>query len=160
MTGDVKMDDGLNIGKLISFISRQNHRYIARRLEGLGLGSGQHPYLMTLYRKDGVNQDELSRHVGLDKATTTRAVRKLVEGGYVLQEPDPSDGRSYLIRLTDKGNEIKPIVKGTLRDLVVELSSGLSEEEVEALHGLLLKVAKNSSRITGHEMCSPSFGGK
>ena len=154
------MDDGPNIGKLISFISRQNHSYIARRLEDLGIGSGQHPYLMTLYRKDGINQDELSRLVGLDKATTTRAIRKLVEGGYVVQERDPSDGRSYLIHLTDKGNEIKPIVRGTLRALVSELSQDLSDEEIEALHGLLLKVARNSSRITGHEMCSPSFGGK
>ncbi len=154
------MDDRPNIGKLISFISRQNHSYIARRLEDLGIGSGQHQYLMTLYRKDGINQDELSRLVGLDKATTTRAVRKLVEGGYVVQEHDPFDGRSYLIHLTDKGNEIKPIVRGTLQDLVSELSQDLSDEEVEALHGLLLKVAKNSSRITGHEMCSPSFGGK
>ncbi len=154
------MDDGHNIGKLISFISRQNHRYIARRLEELGIGSGQHQYLMTLYRKDGINQDELSRLVGLDKATTTRAVRKLVEGGYVAQERDPSDGRSYLIRLTDKGDEIKPIIKGTLGDLVAELSSGLSNEEIETLDTLLLKVAGNSSRITGHEICFGSNGGR
>ncbi len=154
------MGDGQNIGKLISFISRQNHWYIARRLEDLGIGSGQHPYLMTLYRKDGINQDELSRLVGLDKATTTRAVRKLVEGGYVVREQDPSDRRSYLVHLTNKGNEIKPMVRGTLKDLVSELSQGLSDEEVKILHGLLLKVAKNSSRATGHEMCFSPAGGK
>ncbi len=160
MDRDTAGGEAPNIGKLISFISRQNHSYIARNLEDLGIGSGQHPYLMTLYRRDGINQDELSRLVGLDKATTTRAVRKLVEGGYVLREQDPSDRRSYLIHLTDKGLDIKPIVKGTLQDLVSKLSQGLSDNEVETLHGLLLKVAKNSSRITGHEMCSPSFGGK
>ncbi len=38
--------------------------------------------------------------------TLTRTVRPLAEAGLMGKEPDPSDGRSWLVRITDEGSAV------------------------------------------------------
>ena len=85
--------------------------YIGKKIEPYGIGSGQFPFLMRLYREDGINQESLSDYLKIDKGTTARAIQKLVDEGYVFRQRDEKDKRSYRVFLTEKGKKLEPDMK-------------------------------------------------
>ncbi|MEW2118068.1 MarR family transcriptional regulator [Streptomyces sp. NPDC005474] len=46
---------------------------------------------------------ELAAYIGVGKATMSRQLRALEDLGLVAREPDPADGRAWLVHLTDEG---------------------------------------------------------
>ncbi|MDG6218338.1 MAG: MarR family transcriptional regulator, partial [Candidatus Thermoplasmatota archaeon] len=66
-----------SVGRYISCIHRNFHKYLQEHLQQYDLGSGHFQFLMMLYQKDGVNQETLAIQLNLDKATSARAIKKL-----------------------------------------------------------------------------------
>ncbi|MEV6613430.1 MarR family transcriptional regulator [Streptomyces sp. NPDC051051] len=46
---------------------------------------------------------ELAAYIGVGKATMSRQLRALEQLGLVAREPDPADGRAWLVALTEEG---------------------------------------------------------
>ena len=92
-----------SIGKWISTLHRQIQIHINKDLEDYKIGIGQIQVLMVLYKNDGINQESISKILHLDKATIGRAVKKLMEHGYVRRDKDPNDKRAYILHITKKG---------------------------------------------------------
>ena len=86
----------------------------------------------------------MSEVLSIDKTTTARAIKTLVELGYVSRSPDPTDGRIYRLSLTAKAKAIIPLIKESLRTLSEVLSSGFSEDERQLVLGLLKRMADNA----------------
>ncbi|SCZ08393.1 MarR family winged helix-turn-helix transcriptional regulator [Alkaliphilus peptidifermentans] len=137
------MENHVNIGKYISYIYRTSQGYISRELEEFGVGSGQYTILLTLYKKDGINQEELSNIVKVDKATIGRAIQKLTDGGFVIRKRNPLDQRSYCVYLTDKGWELQPMIYKTLSNWMETLLKDFSDEEINKAQELLKKMFQN-----------------
>lgn len=135
------MNEYENIGKYISYIYRMAQCFINEKLEPYHIGSGQYIFLLVLFREDGINQEILSEIVKVDKATTGRAIKRLIEEEYVYRLRDPEDKRSYQIFLTDKGRLLRPI----LMDILKEWNSLLLQDQEEKKQAveLLEKMAKN-----------------
>ncbi|WP_269849843.1 helix-turn-helix domain-containing protein [Methanosarcina horonobensis] len=55
-----------------------NRSLLGKKIEPYGIGSGQFPFLMRLYREDGINQESLSDYLKIDKGTTARLYRNLL----------------------------------------------------------------------------------
>ena len=90
------------IAKYISLIYRKGNCFINREVSKFGIGSGQIMFLMQLYNKDGISQEELSENLNIDKATTCRAIKKLEEQGLLTRVKDEKDKRAYKLYLTIK----------------------------------------------------------
>lgn len=135
------MNEYENIGKYISYIYRMAQCFINKKLEPYHIGSGQYTFLLVLFREDGISQEVLSEMVKVDKATTGRAIKRLVEEEYVYRLRDPEDKRSYQIFLTDKGHLLKPI----LMDILKEWNHLLLQDQEEKKQAveLLGKMARN-----------------
>ena len=71
------------IGKYLSIINRKGNVFITKEISKFGIGSGQVMFLMELYKKDGISQEELSEGLNIDKATTCRAIKKLEEAEFM-----------------------------------------------------------------------------
>ncbi|HEY3363207.1 MAG TPA: MarR family transcriptional regulator [Methanosarcina sp.] len=99
------------IGKAISYLYRYEQIYIGKKIEPYGIGRGQFPFLMRLYHEDGINQESLSNYLKIDKGNTARAIKKLVDDGYVFRQKNEEDKRSYRIFLTEKGKKLEPELK-------------------------------------------------
>lgn len=135
-----------SIGKYISILYRQAQSYITHHLKSYNIGSGQYIFLLALYRHDGINQEELSQELLIDKATTARALSKLEKAGYVTRSRDPEDKRAYRIFLTDRAWEVKPVICRTVQAWSSLLGADLSEEE--KIHiGVILKKMVNNTRL-------------
>jgi len=133
------------IGKWVSLLHRHAHMYLAKELEPYGIGTGQFLFLISLFHRDGILQEELASYLKIDKGTTARAINKLVSAGYVIKEPNKNDLRSNYIFLTEKGKSFKPTIQAILDNWNVIISNGLTEEQVDLANQLLQKIATNAA---------------
>lgn len=136
-----------SIGRWISILYRYRLNYLGKRLEPYNIGSGQHLFLMVLSKNDGINQEELSSYLKIDKATTAKAIKKLEEEGYVIRRIDDIDKRAYRVFLTDKGRDVIPIIDEAVKDWEEFITEGFSEKERISVGALLGKMAQNACRI-------------
>ncbi|MFC9428598.1 MarR family winged helix-turn-helix transcriptional regulator [Streptomyces sp. NPDC056987] len=80
---------------------------------------------------------DLAGYFGVGKATMSRQLRALEELGLVSREPDPADGRAWLIRITDEGRSRFLRVRGARRERYVRKLAGWDRAEIAELARLL-----------------------
>lgn len=128
-----------NIAKYISEIQRMGNIFFLKELSYLGLGYGQFNFLMELYKKDGVRQEDLSLNLKIDKGTTARAVKKLELEEFIVRVHDESDRRAYRIYLTEKAMKHKEDIYKVAKSWEENLTQKLTFEEKEIMLNLLKK---------------------
>lgn len=138
--------DNKSIGKYISILYRYQQGFMAKELKEYNLGTGQYIFLLTLLKKDGISQEELSKSSYIDKGTTARAIAKLEQEGYVLRKKDEEDKRTNRIYLTEKALEFEPVLFEILRKWVGILSSDLSKEEEAVAIKLLENMGESAAK--------------
>jgi DNA-binding MarR family transcriptional regulator len=117
---------------------------MSKQLESYKIGSGQYIFLIALYKKDGISQEEISNYLKIDKATTAKSIRRLEKEGYVKRDIDSKDKRAYKVYLTQKAFDIKLIICNVLKKWSAVLSEGLSENEKGVVLDLLSRMSKNA----------------
>lgn len=117
--------------------------YFAGRLAPFGLGAGQYPLLSLLYAKEGLNQEEMAAYLGVDKAAVAKAVRKLLEEGYVERRGDAGDARMRRAWLTAKAKRARARMLAVEDDWQALLLGGFTGEEAETLDALITKASAN-----------------
>ncbi|MBE6054371.1 MAG: MarR family transcriptional regulator [Clostridium sartagoforme] len=128
-----------NIARYISEIQRMGNTFFLKELSCLGLGYGQFNFLMELYKKDGVRQEDLSMNLRIDKGTTARAVKKLEEEGFIIRIHDHKDKRAYRLFLTEKAIEHRNDIFKVAKSWEENLTKNLTIEEKETILNLLKK---------------------
>ena len=128
----------------ISVTYRCAMRYRERELADTGLAGCQTPYLMTLYRHEGLTQEELARDLNVNKSSVTRQLASLEKQGYIRREPDPADRRSLLVYPTEKANALRDRMRRVLRDWSDYLTADFTDEERETLSRLMGRVAERA----------------
>ena len=73
---------------------------------------------------------DLNKRYGTDLAFLSRMVKRLVERGFISREPNPEDGRSAILTLTDKGTEQIPALKARARGFFQTTFGFLSDLQV------------------------------
>jgi len=129
------------LGRLVSLIHRQNQKFLAKELKPYNLGNGgQYAFLKKIIVEPGINQDELTTALKFDKATTARAVKQLVEAGYIEKKTDKKDRRSNNLYPTAKALNIYPSIQAVLEKLNQEITKKFTKEEEAQLIYLLQKI--------------------
>ncbi|WP_228447353.1 MarR family winged helix-turn-helix transcriptional regulator [Streptomyces paludis] len=80
---------------------------------------------------------ELAGYFGVGKATMSRQLRALEQLGLLTREPDPADGRAWLVRITDEGRARFRRVRDARRELYVQRLADWDRAEVAELARLL-----------------------
>ena len=85
---------------------------------------------------------ELNRHVLLSQPALSRLVDRLAERGFVQRRPDPVDGRSVLLSLTEAGRDVqRQIGRRHARGVARAMTAGLDPAELKQLETICLKLA-------------------
>ena len=130
--------------RLINIISRSQALYRADRLKGESLLPWHYNYVMPVCFHPGLSQEQLARHVCVDKYNVTRHLAKLEEQGYVERRPSETDKRVTLVYPTPRMEELLPTVRQINRDWSDYILEGFSEEEIAQLEEALLKIARRA----------------
>lgn len=82
----------------------------------------------------------IADRIGYDKMTTSRILRGLEKKGFIKRRPSETDRRETLIRCTQAGERIVPIVAAQLPVVEARVMEPLSRAESEQLLALLEKL--------------------
>ena len=107
-------------------------------LKPLSLTYTQYIVFMVLWEKEEVNVGQLGSILHLDAGTLTPLLKHLEKDGYITRERSKKDERVTVIKITDKGNDLKEKCK----DIPLNLASQdakLTVEEAKQLYQLLYK---------------------
>jgi|SRR6267378_7057729 len=104
-----------------------------RRLRPAGLSMTQLRSLGFVNANPGASASDLSDHLGLTLAATSRLVSSLVRRGLVRQRTDPRDRRRMMLRLTPRGHgHLRTAFVGT-RAHFARLFSGIPSQDRGAI---------------------------
>lgn len=112
------------------------------KTEGINITPEQWVLLLKL-EEGKVNQTDLANGSFKDKHTVSRILDLLVKKGFVIREPDPEDGRKYLISLTDDGKNELDAARPHVYASREKGWENLTEQEYNQLRALLDKVFSN-----------------
>ncbi|WP_417515040.1 MarR family winged helix-turn-helix transcriptional regulator [Minwuia sp.] len=101
-----------------------------------GLNRGEYLLIHSLSIVPEMTAQEVARMSGRPRNSISRAVHRMVEGGYVRRVPDPDDGRQATLTITDSGRnlvrEILPLFEARQEQLLGVLNVG-ERRQLDAL---------------------------
>src|SRR5258707_4763846 len=117
--------------------------YLNVKLSEVGLYEGQHHTLMQLWETDGLPQVELTKRLGVEPASVSKAVERMESAGFIQRQTDPEDARANCLFLTEQGRRLEEPVKRILADAEEHLLANMSVEERVLVRRLLLQMRDN-----------------
>lgn len=137
--------------KLINKLYRYTQSYTDDALKKFNLSSGTYPFLLMLSKNEGISQNQISKELNVDKAMSARAIKRLIELGYISKDVDMEDSRAYRLFLTDKAKVIIPEIVVEIGKWVDIITKNSSDEEqklaVDFLHKALVNAKKCKASI-------------
>lgn len=131
-----------SFGRLVSIIYRKNQAYLDIALKPYKITASELAFITSLYREDGVSQEQLSSFLAIDKSATAKAVKSLIDKGYIVKERNPKDKRAYMIYLTDFALQQKAGITAVLKERNRFLTEGIEDEVLENMFSALESVAQ------------------
>lgn len=107
------------------------------------LQKGQYMFLTRICENPGINFVDLSNMLKVDKTTTTKAVHKLIDIGYLNKEQDEKDKREYRLNPTKKGLEVYTFILEEEKKQLKISFKGFSEEEKKVATELIKRMSEN-----------------
>lgn len=98
-----------------------------------------------------MTQRDLTAATVMDKVAVNRAVKVLEDRGLIARVPNPGDGRSHLLELTEEGRAIHAEVMPLARAIERELLDGLAPGEEAALRRLLAQMRNRAGHLAHGE---------
>ena len=138
---DMRRPDDVVIAESIGFIVSSTARMLglalSRTLAPYGVVPAQWTILLHLWSEEGINQRELGRRIGIEEATVTRTVDRLVRDSLIERRVSADDKRQYELYLTGKGHELKATLTPIVQTLNKKATSRLSQADFQELIRLL-----------------------
>ena len=138
-------------GHLISLAARGFARLSEARLKPLGFGVGHLPVLIALQDGRAGTQRELARFAKIEQPPMAQMLARMERDGLIRRTPDPNDGRSSRIALTEIAEAHLPDACTALFQGNREALSGFTDEEAAQLVAMLTRLIANLDRIANAE---------
>jgi MarR family transcriptional regulator, transcriptional regulator for hemolysin len=143
-------------GHLISLAARVFARLSETRLKPLGFGVGHLPVLVALQDGQARSQRDLARFARVEQPTMAQMLARMERDGLISRSPDPADGRSSQISLTETARARMPQACEMVLDGNREALSGFTEQEAAQLVDLLTRLIANLDRLATAEEPPPN----
>lgn len=133
-------------GHVISLAARGYARLSEARLKPIGFGIGHLPVLVALQDGWVSTQRDLARFAKVEQPPMAQMLARMERDGLIRRTPDPADGRSSRISLTETAQDRLPEAIAVLLQGNAEVLEGFSNEETLLLVDLLKRLIANLDR--------------
>lgn len=134
------------LGYLLREAYRAFSRELDRRLDAHSITHSQWVLMWFLRRAGSLTPLELSRAVGIKKASATGVIESLRVRGFLVAERDQQDGRKMNLSLTTYGVDAMEEMSECVWQANQQVHAGFSKQDLETLQILLQRIAKNASQ--------------
>ncbi len=135
----MQFDESITTPPLISILHREHAKYLNEKVKKENLSYGLQPMLVTIYKNEGIIQEQLAKYYNLNESTITRNLKKLEEKGLIERIPEK---RTKMIKVTSKGGKIAEKVMDYDEKWDVKIKECLTKEEYDNLKNTLLKICE------------------
>lgn len=129
ITGTTPLEDLLQarLGRIHEVINQLARYSVGAR----GLRTTDLRIMNLLFDAGTLSINELARRAHVDKAWISRSVMQLMQRRWVSKQPDPSDARAQLIRLTPKSRTLLESVRPQLQSNEERLLTGVNAAQLK-----------------------------
>ncbi|SHK40206.1 MarR family winged helix-turn-helix transcriptional regulator [Desulforamulus aeronauticus] len=132
-----------SLGFLVNRTNKKMKNEFLQNLKPYDVTPEQWALLNRLWEEEGISSKELAELTCKDQPNIARILDKLEKKELIFRRPNPSDNRSFLLYLTDRGRELEekliPLALSTLEKAL----EGIEKEQVEELKLLLNRIYAN-----------------
>ncbi len=125
----------------INVISRCGAMYRGEKFKDINLKAPHHSYIMKVCSSPGISQEQLAKHICVDKSNVTRQLSYLEQEGFVRRHHSETDKRVILVYPTQKALDVLPKVKETTSFWNEYITKDFTEKELEVLSEMMGKMA-------------------
>ena len=122
-----------------------------RWLERHGLSESRMGVLWRLRHKESITLGDLAEELDVSPRNITGLIDHLEADGLVERFPDPEDRRAIRVRLAESGKQKLSDIKTEMGDQQHGLVANFSNDELQQLRHLCLKLARNLTATKEHE---------
>lgn len=140
-----------HIIKYSSMFYRLTQTYFNEALKRTGIGAGQQFFLDRIERNPGIGVVQLAQLGQFDNATVTRAVKKLIDEGYVEMSPDANDARYKQLRITQKALPVVALIRDMKSKWRESVMRGFTADEKAQAGELLRRLSENAAQTLAQE---------
>ncbi len=126
-------DDEIRIGFALAMVrmSRRWRWKLDQRLRATGLTQARWTTLLQIARGgDGMQQNRLADHIGIEGPTLVRLLNSLEEARLIERRADPRDRRAKTVHLTERAMPVLTEIEAIADDLRREVTAGFAPEEL------------------------------
>lgn len=138
-------------GHLISLAARGLARLSEARLKPLGFGVGHLPVLVALQDGQAGSQRDLARFARIEQPSMAQMLARMERDGLIRRMPDPADGRSSQVSLTETARTRLPDACAALFQGNRDALDGFTDDEATQLVVLLTRLIANLDRAASAE---------
>ncbi|MCT4584543.1 MAG: MarR family transcriptional regulator [Peptostreptococcaceae bacterium] len=127
----------------IGELTRTIHAIVEPKFKEYGLKRGQFLYISRICENEGINQNELSNLLKVDKTRSAKTIKKLIEEDFITKIRDENDARAFLLYPNKKGKEIyKKVIAEENRQIDI-CFEGFQENDKKIILSLISKMTEN-----------------
>ena len=127
----------------IGMISRCFQSISDIEFKKINLEKGQYLFLVRIVENPGINQETLTDILKVDKTTTAKAVKKLIEKGYTFKKQNQVDKRIFNLYPEEKASKVYSFLKKEEEYSTKIALNNFNESETETIYKLLKKMRNN-----------------
>lgn len=128
---------------LIMLINDVHHLFkhkSTEKAELIGISPAVNSVLFHLGRTEYLTQIDLVNKTHLRPSSISVTLQKMESDGLITREINPHDQRYIIVKITEKGRILERKIASTIRNLDLEITNEITEEEKEITKNAIIKI--------------------
>ncbi|MEX2484251.1 MAG: MarR family transcriptional regulator [Brumimicrobium sp.] len=140
------------LGKLFGLLTKQYISILSAKLENIPLKRYYYPFWLIAENNKSITQQNLSKHLQVDKVVVVRIVDYLENEGFIKRLPNPEDRRSHLLEITKKGEPYVEVIENAIKDTDQLFLENMGQGKKSLFSQELIQLANKMETVKGHRI--------
>lgn len=141
-----------NLARFVGVLNRQSQAYISNAFKNIDISYSECIFLVNLYDNEGINQEEMSSMLFIDKTITAKSIKSLEKKGFLMRKICEADKRAKKLYLTDKGRDCKEQIFTLLGNWVNFITGGMDGKTKNIVFNGLQLMAEKAANADFNEL--------